>query len=263
MRFEEVVARFEVNIQRMLRPGVGQLGTYSPQPVSVEFLQSNSQQPGQTLPRITIVVPSFNQGRFIGATLQSIIDQQYPNLELMVVDGGSSDNTLAVIRQYEPHIAWWVSESDSGQTAAINKGFARSTGEILVWINSDDLVASGALHLVAGQLAKRTGAQVVYGNRVLINEDGLEIGRWILPRHSNRVLKWLILCRKKRSTGRGTPGTFQARAWMTPFISRWTGSLVTFCCKKISNIYLFSWVCSGCTKIRKHPVKCYQSGSMR
>lgn len=178
-----------VSLKRILRPGIGQLGTYSPRPVSLRFVQPYNQLPVQA-PRITIVVPSFNQGRFIGATLRSIIDQQYPNLELIVVDGGSTDNTLAVIKEYEAHLAWWVSELDSGQTAAINKGFMRSTGEIMAWINSDDLVASGTLHQVAAYFCNHPETQAVYGDRILINEEGLEIGRWILPRHSSRVLKW-------------------------------------------------------------------------
>lgn len=184
------MAGLEVSIMHMLRPGVGQLGTYSPRPVSLHLFQPNNQLRGQVLPRISIVVPSFNQGRFIGETLRSIIDQQYPNLELIVVDGGSTDNTLSVIKQYEAHLAWWVSEPDSGQTAAINKGFIRSTGEIMAWINSDDLVAPGALHRVAGYFVKHPETQVVYGDRILINENGLEIGHWILPRHSSRVLQW-------------------------------------------------------------------------
>lgn len=179
-----------MSIKRMLSPGVGQLGTYSPRPVSLRLVQHNNQLRGHPLPRISIVVPSFNQGRFMRATLQSIIDQRYPNLELIVVDGGSTDNTLSVIKQYEAHLAWWVSKPDSGQTAAINKGFMRSTGEIMAWINSDDLVASGALQQIADHFVKHPETQVVYGDRILINEEGLEIGRWILPRHSRRVLQW-------------------------------------------------------------------------
>jgi len=185
-----IMARVEVSVNRMLRPGVGQLGTYSPRPVSLRLVRPNNQLCGKALPRVSIVVPSFNQGRFIGATLQSIIDQQYPNLELIVVDGGSTDNSLSVIKQYEAHLTWWVSEPDSGQTAAINKGFLRSTGEIMAWINSDDLVASGGLFRVADYFVQHPDTQAVYGDRILINEEGLEIGRWILPYHSSGVLPW-------------------------------------------------------------------------
>lgn len=188
--FNSTLKQFIVWIMRKLKPGVGQLGTYSPRPVSLSLLNSDLQLCGQDWPRISIVVPSFNQGRFIGATLRSIIDQQYPNLELIVVDGGSTDNTLDVLKHYEAQLDWWVSEPDSGQTAAINKGFMQSTGDIMAWINSDDLVASGALHQVADYFIKHSDAQVVYGDRILINEESLEIGRWILPCHSNRLLKF-------------------------------------------------------------------------
>lgn len=141
-------------------------------------------------PKISIVVPSLNQGRFIGATLQSIVDQAYPNLELIVVDGGSTDDSFSIIQKFESHITWWVSEPDQGQAAAINKGFRKATGEIMAWINSDDLMMPGALHHIADFFSKQPDAQVVYGNRILIDECGQEIGRWILPVHSNNVLLW-------------------------------------------------------------------------
>ena len=178
------------NIRSVLWPGVGRHGTYSPRPVSWQAGRAGSQLSGRVFPRISIVVPSLDQGRFIESTLRSIIDQGYPNLELIVVDGGSTDNTLSIIKQYEAHLAWWVSEPDSGQAAAINKGFARSTGAIMAWINSDDLVAVGALYEVADYFSQHPKIQAVYGDRIVINEKGLEIGRWILPRHSDRVLKW-------------------------------------------------------------------------
>jgi len=82
------------------------------------------------LPRISIVVPNYTGGATIEATLRSLIDQNYPHLEILVVDGGSSDNSVDVMRRYEPHIAWWVGEKDSGQSNATNKGSARATGEI-------------------------------------------------------------------------------------------------------------------------------------
>lgn len=105
-------------------------------------------------PKITIVTPSFNQGHFLEETIRSVLDQNYPNLEYFVVDGGSTDNSVDVIRRFGDKISWWVSEKDKGQTEAINKGLRRSTGEIVNWINSDDLVAPGALHHVAEQFGK-------------------------------------------------------------------------------------------------------------
>ena len=179
-----------MDIKSLIRPGIGQLGTHAPRPVSTGKVKAKSKQRVINLPRITIVVPTFNQGKFIEATLQSIIDQQYPNLELIVIDGGSTDNTISIIEQYSSQITWWISEPDAGQTAAINKGFLRSTGEIMAWINSDDLVAPGAFFHVTNYFMKNTKAQAIYGNRILINAEGFEIGRWIIPYHSKRILKW-------------------------------------------------------------------------
>lgn len=100
-------------------------------------------------PRITIITPSYNQGNYLEETIRSVLDQDYPNLEFFIIDGGSTDNSVEIIKKYEQKISYWVSEKDRGQTHAINKGFERSTGEIINWINSDDLLAPGALHKVA------------------------------------------------------------------------------------------------------------------
>jgi len=89
-------------------------------------------------PRISIVTPSYNQGDFLEETILSVLDQNYPNLEYVVVDGGSTDGSVDIMKQYEKHLAWWVSEKDKGQSHALNKGFARTTGEIMAYINSDD-----------------------------------------------------------------------------------------------------------------------------
>jgi glycosyltransferase involved in cell wall biosynthesis len=99
----------------------------------------------EDLPRITVVTPSYNQGQFIEETIRSVLLQGYPNLEYCVVDGGSTDNTLEIVRKYDKHLSWWVSESDRGQAHAINKGLSRATGSICGWINSDDLLRPGAL----------------------------------------------------------------------------------------------------------------------
>src|ERR1700738_1526878 len=92
---------------------------------------------GSRWPRITIVTPSFNQGQFIEETIRSVLLQGYPNLEYIIIDGGSTDNTVEIIKKYEPWIACWVSEKDRGQSDALNKGFARATGQILAWLCSD------------------------------------------------------------------------------------------------------------------------------
>lgn len=101
-----------------------------------------------SLPKITVVVPTFNQGKYIGETLQSIVDQGYPNLELIVIDGGSTDQTLEVVEQYKEHIDYFVSEQDKGQSDAINKGFKQATGDVYTWLNSDDQFLPDALFSV-------------------------------------------------------------------------------------------------------------------
>ena len=98
---------------------------------------------------ISIVTPSYNQGHFIEETITSVLDQQYPNLEYIIIDGGSTDNTVEVIRKYEKHLKFWVSEKDSGQANAINKGLKYCTGEIFNWLNSDDYLEPRALHKIA------------------------------------------------------------------------------------------------------------------
>lgn len=128
-------------------------------------------RPGATKPRITIVTPSFNQGRFIEQTIQSVLSQDYDELEYLVMDGGSGDETLSILKRYESQLQWW-SEKDEGQAHAINKGFRRATGEILGWINSDDFYEPGALIKIAEYFTANPGIDLVYGEGYLVSEDG-------------------------------------------------------------------------------------------
>lgn len=124
-----------------------------------------------SLPRITVVTPSFNQAQFIERTITSILDQGYPNLEYFVVDGGSTDGTVEILRKYEKHLAGWVSEKDRGQTHAINKGFARATGEVHAYLNSDDWYLPGALSAVGAHFAAHPETGLLHGRCVRTEED--------------------------------------------------------------------------------------------
>ncbi len=123
-------------------------------------------------PKITIVTPSYNQGAFLEETILSIVNQNYPNLEYIIIDGGSTDNSVDIIKKYEKHINYWVSEKDFGQSHAINKGFSRATGAILNWINSDDVLRENALSTIAEAYLKRENDSVIIiGNGYEIDEN--------------------------------------------------------------------------------------------
>jgi len=126
-------------------------------------------------PRITVVTASYNQGKFIEATIKSVLDQGYPNLEYIIMDGGSTDESVDIIRRYEKHLAFWVSEKDNGAADAIAKGFSRATGTILAYLNSDDLYLPGSLAAVA-QAMNDEAVDVVYGNMYWIDTQGAVIG---------------------------------------------------------------------------------------
>lgn len=114
------------------------------------------------LPRITVVIPSYNQGQFLEETLRSVLLQNYPNLECLVMDGGSTDESLGILRRYDPWITW-VSERDRGQSDAVNKGFQRATGDWVGWQNSDDTYEPGTFQAVADAIAQQPETEVIYG----------------------------------------------------------------------------------------------------
>ena len=141
------------------------------------------------LPRITIVTPSFNQGRYLEQTIRSVLDQGYPNLEYMVVDGGSTDESPEIIRRYADRLAWSVVEKDRGQSHAVNKGLARATGDIYAYLNSDDFLYPGALHAVAE--AWQAGHEWIVGWVMTLDATGG--GEWPeLPRPHGTVADWFV-----------------------------------------------------------------------
>lgn len=130
---------------------------------------------GSPWPKISVVIPSYNQGQFIEETIRSVLLQGYPNLEFIIIDGGSTDNTIEIIKKYESWISYWVSESDRGQSHAINKGITSATGDILFWLNSDDIVLPGAFTRVAYEFLKCPETRIVIGQARVINEKGEHI----------------------------------------------------------------------------------------
>lgn len=135
-------------------------------------------------PKISIVTPSFNQGQYIEETIQSVLSQNYPNLEYIIIDGGSTDNTVEIIKKYESRMTYWVSEPDRGQSHAINKGLEKCTGEIFNWLNSDDWYVPGALFEVANAFLKNSTAQFVSGFENRIDQNGvvnLHTGTFLKP----------------------------------------------------------------------------------
>ncbi len=127
-------------------------------------------------PKISVVTPSYNQGQFLEWTILSVLNQNYPNLEYIIMDGGSTDSSVGIIKKYEKYLAYWISEKDGGQSDAIRKGFARCTGQVLAYLNSDDIYLPGALFLVGGAFRKKPHSDVLYGNLYHVDEGGQIIG---------------------------------------------------------------------------------------
>jgi len=124
------------------------------------------------LPLVSIVTPSYNQARFLEATLRSVLDQNYPHIEYLVVDGASTDGSVEIIRRYADRLAWWVSEKDAGQSEAINKAFRRAQGEFVGWLNSDDIYLPGAVSAAMAAFQSHPEAGLIYGDALAIDSDG-------------------------------------------------------------------------------------------
>jgi glycosyltransferase involved in cell wall biosynthesis len=160
------------------------------------------------LPKISIVTPSFNQGQFLEETIRSVLDQNYSNLEYIIIDGGSTDDSVDVIRRYESQITSWVSEKDRGQVHAINKGIEQTTGDIFGFVNSDDLYLPGTLQTVGEYFAAHPQSEWVCGDTILFGE-GLadDFVRTVVPKSAAHCLSWAYTAAQ--------PGHF----WKRPLIA--------------------------------------------
>lgn len=146
-------------------------------------------------PRISIVTPSYNQGQFIEETIRSVLLQGYPNLEYIIIDGGSTDNTLEILKKYEQYLAYWVSEPDQGQAHALNKGFRRATGQLIGWQNSDDYYHSQAFVQAAQALILLKDADIIYGATDNVDANGGFIRAYpVSPFDIHEMIPFLNMC---------------------------------------------------------------------
>lgn len=146
-------------------------------------------------PRISVVTPSFNQADFLERTIHSVLDQDYPNLEYIIIDGGSTDGSVDIIRKFEKRLAFWVSEPDAGQANAINKGLRLATGEWVAWQNSDDIFFPGAFSQLASAARKHPTADLIIGNMDLIDahDQVLRDMKYVKPTYEALLAEGMVL----------------------------------------------------------------------
>lgn len=146
-------------------------------------------------PRITVVTPSFNQAPFLERTILSVLNQDYPNLEYIIIDGGSTDGSVELIKKYEKSLSYWVSEKDDGQSQAINNGLKRASGEWIAWQNSDDIFYPGTFHALANAVRKKTQLSLIIGNMNLIDEYDQIINdlKYVTPTYHSLLAEGMVL----------------------------------------------------------------------
>ncbi|MCJ7716732.1 MAG: glycosyltransferase, partial [Anaerolineales bacterium] len=154
-------------------------------------------------PLVSIITPSYNQVNFLEYTIQSVLKQDYLNLEYGIVDGVSTDGSLDILKKYDPHLSWWISEPDQGQAQAINKGIARSKGNIIAWINSDDIYLPNAIRQAVMALDDED-VDLVFGNAVTIDESGAPLNELVFDDWDlGDLLRFRVICQ---------PAVFMKRA---------------------------------------------------
>ena len=146
-------------------------------------------------PKISVITPSFNQAAYLERTILSVLDQGYPNLEYIIVDGGSTDGSVDIIRKYADHLTYWISEPDEGQANAINKGLRRATGDWVGWQNSDDIFYPHAFSQMAQMAKKKPAADLIIGNMDLIDKDDalLRDMKYVRPTYRSMLAEGMVL----------------------------------------------------------------------
>jgi glycosyltransferase involved in cell wall biosynthesis len=176
-------------LRAVLAPRLTSYRHHAPRPVRIPGWY-HAPRVARPSPRISIVTSCRNAVPYLERTLLSVLEQGYGDLEYLVQDGASTDGTLAILDRYRSRLARSESVPDAGQADGLNRGFRRATGDILAYLNADDLLLPGTLHCVAAFFLAHPEVDVVYGHRVIIDERDREIGRWVLPPHDDAVLSW-------------------------------------------------------------------------
>lgn len=182
----------KMSLKRLLRRlsgfRLGQFHAYAPRPIDAVVRESDPYESGL---KFSLVTPVRNQAAFVRQTIESVLNQRLSPLEYIVMDGASTDGTAEIIAGYGDRLFHFESRKDEGQSDALNKGFTRASGDIMGWLNGDDVLLPGTLEYVARFFEANPDVEVVYGDRIVIDADGRDIGRWMLPSHSNRILSWI------------------------------------------------------------------------
>lgn len=175
---------------------IGVLRHYEPRPLRWDDRIPAPRLPETQLPQIGLVTPSYGQEKFIERTMLSALDQHYARLLYVVQDGGSKDRSAEIIARHAARLCHWESARDKGQADAIHRGFRKllpslQPEDLMAWLNSDDLLAPGTLRFVAEYFATHPDVDVIYGHRIIIDDDDRDVGRWIMPRHDPATLEWI------------------------------------------------------------------------
>lgn len=177
-------------IDAFMDPRLGKLFHYPPRSLTIPENYTRVKKSAGKYLSISIVTPSFQGINYLEETIKSIVEQGYPEIEYIIQDGGSDDGTLEIIHHYKDKLHHWESRPDKGQSHAINLGFSHAHGEIMAYLNADDLLLPGSLQFINNYFVKHPDVDVVYGHRILIDSNSDEIGRWILPQHCHHIITW-------------------------------------------------------------------------